>query len=40
MGDLEIQAEYDFLEESIIFSFHLGWGGIFEILNFCILNTQ
>ncbi len=36
MGDLEITADYDFLEECIIFGFHLR-GEIFEVLNFCIL---
>ncbi len=36
MGDFEIAADYDFLEECIIFGFHLR-GPIFEILNFCIL---
>ncbi len=36
MGDLEIAADYDFLEECIIFGFHLK-GGIFAVLNFCIL---
>ncbi len=31
MGDLNIPADYDFLEECIIFGFHLkGGGGIFE----------
>ncbi len=39
MGDLEIAADYDFLEECIIFGFHLS-GEIFEVLNFCILNTK
>ncbi len=33
---LEIAAEYDFLEECIIFGFHLR-GQIFEVLNVCIL---
>ncbi len=36
MGDLEIAADYEFLEECIIFNFHLT-GKIFEDLNFCIL---
>ncbi len=36
MGDLEIAADYDFLEECIIFGFHLR-GEIFEGLNFLIL---
>ncbi len=36
MGYLEIAADYDFLEECIIFGFHL-MGEIFEVLNFCIL---
>ncbi len=36
MGDLEIAADYDFLEECITFAFHLR-GKIFEVLNFCIL---
>ncbi len=36
MGDLGIAADYDFLEECIIFGFHLR-GEIFEVLNFCIL---
>ncbi len=27
MGDLEIPADYDILEECIIFGFHLRWGG-------------
>ncbi len=27
MGDLEIPADYDFLEECIIFGFHLGGEG-------------
>ncbi len=36
MRDLEIAADYDFLEECIIFGFHLR-GEIFEVLNFCIL---
>ncbi len=41
MGDLNIPADYDFLEECIIFGFHLsGWGEIFEVLNFCILNAK
>ncbi len=36
MGDLEIAIDYDFLEECIVFGFHLR-GEIFEVLNFCIL---
>ncbi len=36
MGDLEIAADYDFLEECIIFGFHLR-AEIFEVLNICIL---
>ncbi len=36
MGDLEIAADYEFLEECIIFGFHLR-REIFEDLNFCIL---
>ncbi len=40
MGDLKIPADYDFLEECIIFGFHLGGGEIFEVLKFCILNAK
>ncbi len=36
MGDLEIAADYDFLEECNIFAFHLK-GEIFEVQNICIL---
>ncbi len=36
MGDLEIASDSDFLEESIIFGFHLR-RDIFELLNLCIL---
>ncbi len=36
MGDLDIAADYDFLEKCIIFGFHLR-GDIFEVLHFCIL---
>ncbi len=39
MEDLEIPTNYDFLEECIIFGFHLR-GEIFEVLNFCILNSK
>ncbi len=39
MGDLELPADYDFLEKCIIFGFHLT-GEIFEVLKFCILNTK
>ncbi len=39
MGDLEFPADYDFLEECIIFGFHLS-REIFEVLNFCILNAK
>ncbi len=39
MGDLNILANYDSLEESIIFGFHLR-REIFEVLNFCILNAK
>ncbi len=39
MGDLEIPADYDFLEECIIIGFDLK-GEIFEVLNFCILNAK
>ncbi len=39
MGDLKIPAEHNFLEECIIFGFHLR-GEIFEVLNFCILNAK
>ncbi len=35
MGYLKIPADYDFLEEFIIFGFHL-----FEVLKFCILNAK
>ncbi len=41
MGDLEIQVDYDFLEECIIFGFHLSGGGqIFKVLKFCILHAK
>ncbi len=36
MRDLEIPADYDFLEECIIFGFHLRVE-MFEFLSFCIL---
>ncbi len=39
MGELEIPADYDFLEECIIIGFH-SQGEIFEVLNFCILNAK
>ncbi len=39
MGDLKIPADYDFLEECIIFGFHLRVE-IFEVLNICILNAK
>ncbi len=39
MGDLNITADFDFLEESIMFGFHLR-EEIFEVLNFCILNAK
>ncbi len=39
MGDLEIRADYDFLEECIIFGFHLR-GEIFKALNLSILNAK
>ncbi len=39
MGYLKISADYDFLEECIIFGFHLR-GEIVEVLNCCILNAK
>ncbi len=39
MGDLEIPADYEFLEERIIFDFHFR-GEIFEVLTFCILKAN
>ncbi len=39
MGDLEIPADSDFLEECIIFGFHFR-GEIFEVRNLCILNAK
>ncbi len=39
MDDLEIAADYNFLEKCIIFGFHL-MGEIFDVLNFCILITK
>ncbi len=39
MGNLKIPADYDFLEECIIFGFHLRWE-IFGVLNICILNDK
>ncbi len=35
----DIAADYDFLEECIIFGVHLR-GKISEVLNFCILNAK
>ncbi len=39
MRDLEIPADYNFLEECTIFGFHLR-GEIFEVVNFYILNAK
>ncbi len=40
-GNLNIPADYAFLEVCIIFGFQLkGGGGIVEVLNFCILNAK
>ncbi len=39
MGDLEIPADYDFLEECIIFGFHVR-GESFEVIILCILNAK
>ncbi len=40
MGDLEIQVDYDFLKECLIFRFHL-MVEIFEVLScFCMLNAK
>ncbi len=38
-GRVNIPGDYEFLEECIIFGFHLR-GEILEVLNFCILNTK
>ncbi len=40
MADSKIPVDYDFLEECIIFGFHVRGGGIFEVLHFCILNVK
>ncbi len=39
MADLDIPADYDFLEECIIYGYHLR-GDIFEVLDFLILNPK
>ncbi len=38
-GRFRNSSKFDFLEECIIFGFHLR-GEIFEVLNICILNTK